>query len=96
LLHERFRSSDIVARYGGEEFCVIASNLSSITALDLFDEFRKSLEKMIIEIGETKVSVTVSIGITKKVTEHVETMISAADHLLYQAKHEGRNRVLID
>lgn len=96
LLHERFRSSDIVARYGGEEFCVIASNLSSITALDLFDEFRKSLEKMIIEIGETKVSVTVSIGITTKVTDHVETMISAADHLLYQAKHEGRNRVLID
>ncbi|HCI52468.1 MAG TPA: diguanylate kinase [Gallionella sp.] len=96
LLHERFRSSDIVARYGGEEFCVIASNLSPISAFDLFDDFRKTLEKMIIEIGDTKVYVSVSIGITTKVTDHVDTMISAADHLLYQAKHEGRNRVLID
>lgn len=96
LLHERFRSSDIVARYGGEEFCVIASNLSSTAAFDLFDEFRKTLEKTGISIGDTKASITVSIGITTKVTDHVDTMISAADHLLYQAKHEGRNRVLID
>lgn len=95
LLHERFRSSDIVARYGGEEFCVIASNLTSIAAFDLFDKFRKTLEQRIISIGEEKISVTVSVGITTKVTDHVDTMISAADHLLYQAKHDGRNRVLI-
>jgi diguanylate cyclase (GGDEF)-like protein len=94
LLKDRFRNSDVVARYGGEEFCVVASNLSSQSAYDLFDEFRRSLAEKIIAIGDAKVSVTVSIGIATTVADNVDTMISAADHLLFQAKHEGRNRTL--
>jgi len=96
LLQERFRSSDVIARFGGEEFCVIASNLSPQAAYDLFDAFRLTLAKKIIAIGNTTVSVTVSIGITTMLEDNLDAMIVAADRLLYQAKHDGRNRVLMD
>lgn len=96
LLQERFRSSDVVARYGGEEFCVIASNLSPEAAYDLFDEFRRSLAEKVISIDSESISITVSIGIATTVTDNVDTMISAADQFLYQAKDAGRNKVVAE
>lgn len=96
LLRERFRSSDVVSRFGGEEFCVIATNLTPEAAFELFDAFRKSLAEQVIDIGGQHVAVTVSIGMTTTVNNSVDTMISAADQLLYRAKNEGRNRVVTD
>jgi diguanylate cyclase (GGDEF)-like protein len=95
LLRERFRTSDVVARFGGEEFCVIAANLTPEVARVLFDNFRRALEEMICEIRGKRVPLTISIGVTTLVVNSVDAMISAADRLLYRAKQEGRNRVVI-
>jgi diguanylate cyclase (GGDEF)-like protein len=97
LLTERFRSSDIVSRYGGEEFCVIASNLDSHQAYDLFDSFREAVASQCTRLPDgTELRVTISIGITTVRLEQLESMISIADNALYTAKTMGRNRVVID
>jgi diguanylate cyclase (GGDEF)-like protein len=96
LMQERFRSSDVVARFGGEEFCVIASNLTPQVAYELFDGFRSSLEEMTMNINGQPTKLTVSIGVTTLVADSVDAMISAADQMLYRAKQDGRNRVVMD
>ncbi|MBF0214158.1 MAG: diguanylate cyclase [Magnetococcales bacterium] len=94
-LQTRFRKSDIVARIGGEEFCVIATNLTREAALELFEDFCVSLASQSISLGEESVRVTISIGVTTEVSDNIDAMISQADALLYRAKQEGRNRVVI-
>ncbi|MBL4692118.1 MAG: diguanylate cyclase [Magnetovibrio sp.] len=93
MLKERFRTSDVLARFGGEEFCIIAANLATEAAVELFDNFRKHLEEEIFLVLGKSFSVTVSIGICTKVYDNIDEMISRADQLLYQAKEKGRNCV---
>jgi diguanylate cyclase (GGDEF)-like protein/PAS domain S-box-containing protein len=94
-LKERFRATDIVARIGGEEFCVVAANLEKAAARELFEGFRKHLADFPIDVGGEKLHITISIGVTTALTANVESMIAAADALLYQAKHKGRNCVVM-
>ena len=94
-LKVRFRTSDVIARFGGEEFCIVAPNLDAAAAFVLFDGFRQSLQAMSVTVGTAQLSVTVSIGISTLVNESIDTMISAADALLYKAKQGGRNRVVV-
>ncbi|MBU0690166.1 MAG: diguanylate cyclase [Gammaproteobacteria bacterium] len=96
LMKDRFRSSDVVARFGGEEFCVIASSLTPQVAYELFDEFRRSLEETTMDINGESTRITVSIGISTLLADSVDAMISAADQMLYRAKQDGRNRVVMD
>ncbi len=95
LLKERFRSSDIVARYGGEEFCVLAPQLDSKQAFELFDGFRSALAMQTIEVHGHPLAITVSIGIATVLCDSLDAMISQADDLLYSAKQAGRNCVVI-
>ena len=94
-LRERFRASDVVSRFGGEEFCIIAANITGNGAHVLFDNFRRSLEEQLLMIHGQAVKLTISIGVTSTVVESLDAMISMADDLLYQAKHDGRNRVVL-
>lgn len=95
LLKERFRRSDIVARYGGEEFCILAPQLESYQAFELFDEFRYALATQAIEVQGHSLAITVSIGVTTVLCDSLDEMISQADNLLYDAKQAGRNCVVI-
>jgi diguanylate cyclase (GGDEF)-like protein len=95
LLKKRFRASDVVARYGGEEFCILAPQLDEKQAFELFDSFRAALEANFVDIQGEKLAITVSIGVTTVLSDSIDTMISQADALLYQAKQNGRNRVVI-
>lgn len=94
-LKERFRATDIVARLGGEEFCVVAANLDKAAAKELFEGFRKHLADFPMDVGGEQLHITISIGVTTALTDNVESMIAAADALLYQAKHQGRNCVVM-
>lgn len=96
LIHQRFRSSDITARLGGEEFCIVAINVDRDQAVALLDAFRLALAAETFHFGGVAVKITVSIGVTNKVTDSIDTMISAADALLYQAKQGGRDQVVSD
>jgi diguanylate cyclase (GGDEF)-like protein len=96
MMNERFRRSDIIARYGGEEFCILAPSLTIKQAFELFDNFRDAVAHTNIKISNTQtIKVTLSIGVTTDLCPDLDDMIVAADYLLYRAKHNGRNCVIV-
>ena len=86
------RQQDRLGRWGGEEWLVIMTN----TRLDAVDGLFSRMQEEIREItaGEHKLTVTFSMGaVAGSGEQSVEALVQAADELLYQAKHSGRNRL---
>lgn len=98
ILTKRIRKSDIVARVGGEEFCILAQNVKPEAVADVFDGLRRTVGEAVITVPITgeKLSVTISIGFTTRAMPTLGEMMKTADAFLYQAKDQGRNRVVGD
>ncbi|WP_246944981.1 sensor domain-containing diguanylate cyclase [Bacillus pinisoli] len=87
-----------VARYGGEEFVILLPGLSYHEALHYGEKLLTTINQLQIEHKNSKVSshITVSIGVATARPvrdEKQESLLLAADQALYEAKHNGRNRV---
>lgn len=96
MMNERFRRMDVIARYGGEEFCILAPSINISQAFELFDNFRASVANTAIAISDNEtIEITLSIGVTTDLCPDLDDMIAAADYLLYRAKSNGRNCVMI-
>lgn len=96
LLHS-VRSEDLASRHGGEEFVVILPECSLQQAIARAEEICRHLrERRVEQGGEVRDFVTVSIGVAAfdETTDREELLLKFADQALYQAKHEGRNRVV--
>lgn len=93
ILREATRDVDVVARYGGEEFFVLMPETEGAGAADVADRVRDRLEAEKVPGG----SVTLSFGVAEFPAhgDIGETLIAIADAALYQAKREGRNRVVV-
>lgn len=89
------RRSDEVFRYGGEEFVVLLSNTDIEGARFIAERVRREISKVTLSNNES-IRVTASIGVaaTNKLKDANDTLYHA-DKALYQAKEEGRNRVVI-
>jgi diguanylate cyclase (GGDEF)-like protein len=91
------RGSDMAARYGGEEFVVVLSETTIGGALIVAEKIRHAIHALQIPHSASSFGrVTLSIGIAARVPEvddASDTLIAAADQALYQAKHNGRDRV---
>jgi diguanylate cyclase (GGDEF)-like protein len=96
LLNLNFRTGDLVARFGGEEFGFLLPNLDVEDASTIFEGLRCKIEQNHIVLpNNITLSVTASIGVCTTLEENLETALSKADKMLYQAKHAGRNQVII-
>jgi diguanylate cyclase (GGDEF)-like protein len=91
---------DWLARYGGEEFLLVLPETTVGNAARMANRLRKQLAKKIVEWEGEKISITASFGVTgfnaSKPFEKIspEDLINTADKYLYQAKNEGRNKVI--
>ena len=93
------RAADFVGRYGGEEFLAILPETDEKGAMIVAREIQEGLAELAIPhpaspLGTT---VTASIGIATAVAnrEHEYSwLLQMADNALYQAKQEGRNRIV--
>lgn len=88
------RKIDIVGRIGGEEFALLLPRANKQPALEVAQRLRLVLSQKKIDLGETEVSFTVSIGVAalRPTTRDLQDLMRNADAALYKAKREGRNR----
>jgi diguanylate cyclase (GGDEF)-like protein len=95
-LNAAVRLYDIVGRYGGEEFIVAATDLESERPQQFAERLRLAVSSSPIHAPDATVTVTVSIGVatSDSLAEcSIERLIQTADAALYEAKHNGRDRV---
>ncbi|MBU1625444.1 MAG: diguanylate cyclase [Gammaproteobacteria bacterium] len=98
LLHNHaLRSSDMAARFGGEEFALILPETCQQDAERIAASIISDLTLIHLPHSGSTVTdhVTVSIGIASMIPAEPDNdseLRQTADQMLYQAKHEGRNR----
>lgn len=96
LLKSSFRVTDLVARYGGEEFCFLVPSVEAQQAVSLFENVRKKIEQETLSLPDgTVLKVTISIGVCTTLESSLVEALTKADKLLYEAKRDGRNRVIV-
>jgi len=94
IIQNAIRRSDEVFRYGGEEFVVILSNTNQGGARFLAERVKKQIEQLVVHVDE-EIKVTASIGISSSdILGDASEILEQADKALYQAKDQGRNRVV--
>lgn len=96
LISQTFRKTDMVFRYGGEEFAIIITETPLEKAVFPLERLRKTVEEYPFNHKGKDIKVTISIGATEvnESTNTVHQLFENADKALYQAKEQGRNRVI--
>lgn len=92
-LLECVRGQDVVARLGGDEFTILLKNLSESSQANLIAERILSKFSKPIKIGDSELSVKVSIGIaiSEANYKNADEMLKDADTAMYHSKSRGRN-----
>lgn len=96
IVRANTRNIDIPARYGGDEFLIVLTEVNFDGALFYCERLRKSVEGTTFRSGEDEIQLTISVGFA--VTDPYENispkeLVRRADHALYEAKENGRNKV---
>lgn len=95
VMNENLCKNDSAGRMGGEEFLLVAPTMTGTEDTYLFDNFCTRIAESSITTRSGVLSITVSIGVAFATSENtVDEVLGAADAALYQAKNEGRNRVV--
>lgn len=97
ILKKLTRQGDTIARYGGEEFIV----LLNYTHIDEIAQYVKRVKDIVSKndfiYKSNRIKLTFSAGVSfRKSYDTDSKAITAADKLLYKAKNEGRNKILIE
>ncbi|GER00632.1 hypothetical protein JCM17845_12550 [Iodidimonas gelatinilytica] len=105
ILHEfakriarNVRGVDLAARYGGEEFVVVMPDTVEADAKMIAERLRQTISNTPFTLADgTNINITVSLGLACITDDVITTadLLERADSALYQAKHDGRNRVVI-
>ncbi|MEY4427349.1 MAG: hypothetical protein RLZZ182_38, partial [Pseudomonadota bacterium] len=86
---------DLACRYGGEEMTLIMPGRSLVDALPVVETIHSQIAALMLEFnGSMLPRVTVSIGLADTLGGAADALLRRADESLYQAKREGRNRIV--
>jgi len=88
---------DLLARYGGEEFAVVLTETDHQRAAEFAERIRRAAESHVFAFEGRRYEVTLSLGVASTLSDKTlspQELIRRADQRLYQAKREGRNRVV--
>ncbi len=93
------RPADLASRYGGEEFVVLLVDTVLEGAVFLAEKMRVRIESLHVAHRSSGLGafLTASFGVAALIPRHglkPEDLIALADHALYAAKQQGRNRVV--
>jgi len=99
----QLRESDIIGRYGGEEFVVLLPFTDAASAQAIAERLCHAVMHTVSELENKQAQVTISLGVATAIFEQADihapaslsAIINQADHSLYAAKENGRNRVCV-
>jgi len=97
LLSNNCRGGDYVFRMGGEEFLILLVDINENGALGVAEKLRQQIEQERFQMpGDRMLKVTVSVGLALHDGHpDYQRLLRRADEALYEAKHGGRNRVVV-
>jgi diguanylate cyclase (GGDEF) domain len=100
-IRENYREDiDWVARYGGEEFVIVLPESDIPRTFYFMERLRHNISQKIFKINSNEITITASFGLaglgphTPDEKTSPKFLINTADKFLYQAKKQGRNRVI--
>ncbi len=97
-LQGNLRNFDTVARWGGEEFVVVMPEAEERVALAVAERLRRKIGEKPIkvqhDVGELTVTVSVGVALASDDLGTPDDLLRAADAAMYEAKRQGRNRVV--
>lgn len=86
----------IVGRLGGEEFAILLEGTPLSRSVEIAESLRLRLQELEISVSQKKISLTGSFGVSQWQTDDsIDVLLRRADLALYQAKTNGRNRVVV-
>lgn len=97
ILNKSVREHDIVGRYGGEEFVAIVHFNLNRELLQFLKRIKTIVTENSFLYKEKKIKVTFSAGVAIRSSfDTYENTLQKADMLLYQAKENGRNKIILE
>jgi two-component system, cell cycle response regulator len=96
-IRENTRTIDLCCRTGGEEFVLVLPSTNMSAAHVIAERLRKAIASKSFSVGLLQnIPITVSIGVASLLhaEDSLERLLKRADQALYEAKREGRNRVV--
>src|SRR5258708_5932009 len=96
-LQEGIRGIDLAARIGGDEFAAILAETHLSRGVEVAERLREAIEATEIPTASSiTVSITASFGVAESPScaQTTAELLACADAALYQAKHQGRDRVI--
>jgi diguanylate cyclase (GGDEF)-like protein len=98
IFAKTLRETDIVGRLGGEEFAVFMPETTEEKAIAVAERLRSSIAELPVGLEDGSIfHFTASIGVSSLVTKdlNIDNLICYADQALYEAKRNGRNKVVM-
>ncbi len=94
VIEQAVRNIDVAARYGGEEFCVLLVGTGGDQALAVGERIRERLEQADIRANGDALTLSIGIATYPDDAASHEALLESADRAMYEAKRQGRNRVV--
>lgn len=98
FLFNSVRRGDIACRYGGDAFALVLPDASLQDTLRRAEEIREAVKTLeVSHKGQTTRCNTISVGVAAfpRHGATAQTLLQAAANALYEAKKEGRDRVVV-
>jgi len=95
VVKKTLRPTDIVARFGGEEFVIVFAETDVKQAVDVMRRLQRELTKRFFLHDNERLLITFSAGVAAlRPDESQDAILARADKAMYQAKLQGKNRVV--
>ena len=93
---EALRRGDVFGRIGGEEFAAVFPGCAPDMAMQVAERLQREIQRLSFSHADQTFGITVSQGLTSLTAEdeNVDSLFSRADAAMYEAKRQGKNRII--